>query len=298
MDFQLKKYYRNISDEEMIEDIKRVASILNKNTVTIEEYNKNGKYHGSTIGRRFGSWSKALQKAGLDVAIYVNARDANDEKLLNDLKRVAILLNKITVTHEEYCSNGRYHWSTFIKRFGSWNKAIELAGLDFTIARNTTDEELFQNILHVWEKLGRQPAYKEMHKPLSKYSGKPYVTRFGSWFSALGKFVEYINDSSSSDSEESAIKDDEFIEMNNNNKNIIDTPIKHKTKRDPNWRLRFLVMKRDGFKCIMCGKTPATTPGVELHIDHIHPWSKGGETILENLQTLCSVCNIGKSNLT
>ena len=26
-------------------------------------------------------------------------------------------------------------------------------------------------------------------------------------------------------------------------------------------------------------------------------WAKGGETALENLQTLCSVCNIGKSDL-
>ncbi|THJ09818.1 MAG: HNH endonuclease [Nitrospira sp. CG24C] len=26
-------------------------------------------------------------------------------------------------------------------------------------------------------------------------------------------------------------------------------------------------------------------------------WSKSGETVLENLQTLCSVCNLGKSNV-
>ena len=36
---------------------------------------------------------------------------------------------------------------------------------------------------------------------------------------------------------------------------------------------------------------------IELHIDHIIPWSKGGETVLENLQTLCSDCNLGKSNI-
>ncbi|MBY0462653.1 MAG: HNH endonuclease [Alphaproteobacteria bacterium] len=31
-------------------------------------------------------------------------------------------------------------------------------------------------------------------------------------------------------------------------------------------------------------------------MDHITPWSKGGETLIENFQTLCSVCNIGKSD--
>ncbi|MCI5815572.1 HNH endonuclease [Ruminococcus sp.] len=47
----------------------------------------------------------------------------------------------------------------------------------------------------------------------------------------------------------------------------------------------------------MCGRSPSTTIGLELHIDHIIPWSMGGETVIDNLQTLCSDCNLGKSNL-
>ena len=61
-------------------------------------------------------------------------------------------------------------------------------------------------------------------------------------------------------------------------------------------KLRYQVLKRDNFKCCACGASPAKDPAVELHIDHIIPWSKGGETTLENLQTLCSRCNIGKSD--
>lgn len=34
----------------------------------------------------------------------------------------------------------------------------------------------------------------------------------------------------------------------------------------------------------------------ELEIDHIKPWSKGGQTILSNAQLLCKTCNIKKSN--
>jgi 5-methylcytosine-specific restriction endonuclease McrA len=33
---------------------------------------------------------------------------------------------------------------------------------------------------------------------------------------------------------------------------------------------------------------------VELHADHISPWADGGKTVLENLQTLCQNCNLGK----
>ena len=47
----------------------------------------------------------------------------------------------------------------------------------------------------------------------------------------------------------------------------------------------------------ICGRSPAKDMNIELHVDHIMPYSKGGETVIENLQTLCSDCNLGKSNL-
>lgn len=58
--------------------------------------------------------------------------------------------------------------------------------------------------------------------------------------------------------------------------------------------LRYNVLKRDNFKCSLCGATIAD--GVKLHVDHIVPVSKGGKTEISNLQTLCERCNIGKSN--
>ena len=67
--------------------------------------------------------------------------------------------------------------------------------------------------------------------------------------------------------------------------------------RNPSTRLRFEVLARDKFTCRFCGASPTKDPSVTLHIDHIAPWSKGGETSLYNLQTLCSKCNLGKSNL-
>ena len=62
-------------------------------------------------------------------------------------------------------------------------------------------------------------------------------------------------------------------------------------------KLRYQVLKRDNFKCCACGASPAKDPSVELHIDHIVPYSKGGDTQIDNLQTLCSKCNLGKSNV-
>lgn len=56
--------------------------------------------------------------------------------------------------------------------------------------------------------------------------------------------------------------------------------------------LRYDVLKRDGFRCCICGAT--ANDGVKLEVDHIVPISKGGKSILGNLQTLCERCNRGK----
>ena len=56
--------------------------------------------------------------------------------------------------------------------------------------------------------------------------------------------------------------------------------------------LRYDIMKRDGFHCVLCGR--GAEDGVKLHVDHIIPVSKGGKTVPENLRTLCENCNLGK----
>jgi hypothetical protein len=55
---------------------------------------------------------------------------------------------------------------------------------------------------------------------------------------------------------------------------------------------RYDIMKRDGFKCCICGAK--ATDGVRLEVDHIMPVSKGGKSTDDNLQTLCERCNKGK----
>jgi hypothetical protein len=70
--------------------------------------------------------------------------------------------------------------------------------------------------------------------------------------------------------------------------------IKNKSKRNIPLGMRYKILKRDGFKCVACGQS--ASDGAKLHIDHKIPFSLGGLTELNNLQTLCSECNISKSN--
>lgn len=58
--------------------------------------------------------------------------------------------------------------------------------------------------------------------------------------------------------------------------------------------VRWRVFERDGRRCVVCGR--AASAGIELHVDHIVPVSRGGGDSIENLQVLCAPCNLGKSN--
>lgn len=60
--------------------------------------------------------------------------------------------------------------------------------------------------------------------------------------------------------------------------------------------IRYKVLSRDKHRCRCCGNSVST--GAILHVDHIMPVSRGGQTILRNLQTLCSCCNLGKRDMT
>ncbi len=212
-------------------------------------------------------------------------RNISDDKLISDLKEVAVLLNKNSVTFDEYTEKGKFNSSTIMRRFGGWNKALEKADLQKIKENNILEEELFKNLEELWIRLGKQPRYSQVQKPLSKYTADTYANRFGTYRKALEKFVAYINNEGNTSSYEAI----ENLE--------IEPGTKHKTSRTINWRVRFIVMRRDNFKCKNCGRSPATDQNIILHVDHIKAWANGGETILENLQTLCSVCNIGKSDL-
>jgi hypothetical protein len=206
-------------------------------------------------------------------------KGVSNEELLNDLRRVASGLGR-SPRYEEFRKHSRFSSRLFDKRFGSWNEALKAAGLEVELRQNVSDEELFENLEKVWTVLGRQPRREEVRKPISLFSGGTYERRFGGWRPALERFVEYANGDSVS------------APPCGNQATVT------ASARFPDLRMRWRVLTKDSFRCRSCGRSPALEAGVVLHVDHIIPWSKGGKTIDENLQTLCDRCNLGKSNLT
>lgn len=212
----------------------------------------------------------------------VRGTPVDDAELLADLKRVALILGRERVPQKTYRELGRYDDTTLSRRFGSWNAAVRAANLKIGNVVGYSDERLFENLLTLWQHLGRQPRRRDLASPPSKISQTPYSRRFGSWTAALESFVHYAN-AADPEGDKAARR--------------IGVPAPRRTGRDPSLRMRFKVLKRDNFRCRKCGSSPAKKAGIELHVDHVVPWSRGGETVLENLETLCSRCNLGKSNL-
>jgi hypothetical protein len=289
MKYELEPDNRNCGDDVLLDDVKGVALRLGKASITKEDYDQHGRFSSATMQNRFGSWNQALMRSGCTVQKRVNIPR---EELLSDLKRVASELGTATVPRDSYRALGKFADITLSRVFGSWTKALEAAELCVPVGsrRNATEEELFSNMANVWEHVGRQPRQSDFQPPISSFSDSPYAHRFGSWRKALEAFVKAANGGELPREEVELPKPQDTVALSH-------IQCKRKTSRDPSWRLRFLVMRRDRFTCRSCGRSPALEPGLILHVDHIEAWSKGGETIMENLQTLCQRCNIGKSDL-
>ncbi|WP_198007301.1 YozE family protein [Nitrococcus mobilis] len=59
-------------------------------------------------------------------------------------------------------------------------------------------------------------------------------------------------------------------------------------------KLRFEILRRDGYRCQLCGLSASDRASVRLEIDHKVAVVKGGTNDPENLWVLCRKCNGGK----
>lgn len=303
MKFELNDWKNQLTDEEIIADIQETAKKLGNTYISISTYKTHGKYSQCAIQAHFGTWKNALLLAGLrNERTPSEFKLISDEEYFDDLRRVSQILKKNTVPYDDYKEYGKYAAEHIFKRFGKWNIALKNAGLEPTgfVKDKISEQECFDEIERMWRLLGRQPTSTDITKSgICKYSIDTFKRRFGGWRKALEAFIVYIN---TTDNEYEPHPSDSITIANSTN-NAVEQPSKiitlpkHRTTRNINTHLRFQVLARDNFKCCACGASPAKDPSVELHVDHIIPWSNGGETVIDNLQTLCSKCNLGKSNL-
>ncbi|TAF13106.1 MAG: HNH endonuclease [Alphaproteobacteria bacterium] len=300
MKFELNRL-KEYSKESIIQEIQRVAHEVNGNSLSISVFQKRSKCSIQSVRRKFGSWQTALNEAGLshlysgqpvtEKMLAQKSKQLNDQEIINELKRVAELQKNIPLTTEFFKQHSNIGLEVLRNRFGSWKQALSKAEIKCSnMGKRYTDEECHENMLEVWTYYTRPPKYQEMNKPPSIVGSKAYITRFGSWNNALYEFVRRTESDVANEPNQKLIS----IQIN--------TEIKQAKKPTSERReiplgLRYKILKQDSFKCRICGNSPATDVSCKLHVDHIHPFSKEGKTVEENLRTLCAKCNIGKSDM-
>jgi len=272
------------TDEELIEELHRVSEEYYDNGYRVskndmEEY---GNISTATYSNRFGSWSEAIEKAGL------SDEEVKDKKI--DKGKLVSEMNRLS---EKYCDggspsqkimeeHGKYSVPTYYNRFGSWNEALEECGFELNTILGATDEEVLNEIKRVSEKYcdGNTPRQEDMIKH-GKWYRDIYLERFGSWSEAVEKAGFEANTPY------------EFIKSGSKN------PLWREDKGyGDSWkRQKKKALKRDNYRCRVCLKSESEI-GRKPSVHHIKPkyeWDVKNNhermNSLENLVCLCVSCH-------
>jgi hypothetical protein len=185
------------------------------------------------------------------------AKDLSNADLLAELRRVHALVGKEWLTSEDFNARSITNEEAIRRRFGTFRKGLDAAGVPnhpFE-ARQFTDQQCFENVAEVWAHYGRPPGYREMFMELSRIQGKTYVIRWGTWRKTLKAFVDW------------ASADDQPQEPNEPelDRSVPHEPTIRASRAEADCRevrpgLKYNVFKRDHFRCVACGRSPATQP--------------------------------------
>lgn len=181
----LNLYHGNYTNDELIELLREKAE-RDGRVPTRRSVNADSDMPSATAYcSRFGSWNKTLEIAGLlvDRRLY---RDYTDEELIELLKAKAERDGRVP-TERSVNTDGSLPSSRFYsKRFGSWNAALEAAGLSTNRSYcEYTDEELIELLKAKAERDGRVPSIRDVNADDNMPNATTYYTRFGSWNAAL-----------------------------------------------------------------------------------------------------------------
>jgi 5-methylcytosine-specific restriction endonuclease McrA len=199
--------------------------------------------------------------------------------------------------------------STILLRFGTWREAMERIGVHGVKARAYPPGDLIRELERVWTELGRAPGEGSWLRT-ARFSLGAYKRIWGSLRRCCDMLTAY---------RDGRITREQLltgaVECRTSHRGLAPrarhagrtrTPSGLKSqranaaqagypgRRQVPIRVRWAVIRRDRYRCIACGRNPAAEPGVELHIDHILPVSRGGDNEMANLRTLCRECNVGR----
>jgi len=221
------------------------------------------------------------------------------ETVLAQLARVAELSGFVEFGKREFDETAPISSSTAGRAFGTWSKAMEAPretlrqrGLALKPRRKSyfAAVELFAELERIWTTLGHRPSRIAWEAAKPRISYQTYKRYFGGWQQACLMFLEQRTGERLSPMVVPAMSAGEAPQE----QAIRQGTARHPREVPPGLRLK--VYERDRFRCVYCGHSPITDLTVALHVDHIVPFVRGGQTVFENLQTLCAQCTLGQGS--
>lgn len=114
-----------------------------------------------------------------------------DDNILQELRRVAAKLGQKSVPQSEFRRHSKVNLGTVSARFGSWNAAIEAAGLipispgpQIEQVRRIDDEELLRDLMRLYREYGKPPAIATISAK-GRFSPWSYRSRWGNHVKAF-----------------------------------------------------------------------------------------------------------------
>lgn len=174
----------SITDGELIAELQGLAIALGRvpSSLDVTSMRRSGgtRFSHQTYFTRFGSWSKAQAAAGIKGGYHVTTR----AELLCHLRKVAAELEHAPTILELEDAEGPCA-GTYMRRFGSWKKALRAAGLLRQVAkrppreRKFTTEGLLSYLRTYSEAHGHAPSIEHFRKA---EPGKPNYRSFYRFF--------------------------------------------------------------------------------------------------------------------
>jgi len=182
-EYKSKRY----TDEELINYLKKFYEEKGRVPVRRDFINSSEYPNYQNYTAHFETWNSALKTAGLKVYDPFE-KNYTDEQLLDELRRFKREEGR-SPGQMDFNNNPEYPgFVTYQRRFGTWNAAIKLAGLETNVGgteKEYTKEELLDLLLYFKEDNKRIPVESDFISRPEYPSFTTYVRYFGSWGNAL-----------------------------------------------------------------------------------------------------------------
>jgi hypothetical protein len=187
-----KKVYSNF---ELLNDLRKAIKEIGRFPRYSEYDDAGGKFSIDTFRRRFGSWDAALKATKIETKPKASPNQPlySETELLEDLRRVAAQLGR--QPHKtEYDKLGKFSGDNYRRRFGSWKKAIEKAGLMYRPQhkfQNWTPALIKEDLQSVKKMLGRFPTVRDYYEFGKTSCNTVYRhAETNKWGEVLAKFLD------------------------------------------------------------------------------------------------------------